>query len=74
MAVSKVEKSEEEWRAILSPEQFRILREKGTEYVPFFHIFLPSTFPSFFPFIWDFETVIRLIIDLAYMFMCCMYL
>ncbi|XP_057515416.1 peptide methionine sulfoxide reductase B5-like [Amaranthus tricolor] len=27
-----VQKSEEEWRAILSPEQFRILREKGTEY------------------------------------------
>ncbi|XP_020086012.1 peptide methionine sulfoxide reductase B5-like [Ananas comosus] len=27
-----VQKSEEEWRAILSPEQFRILRLKGTEY------------------------------------------
>ncbi|KAG8370111.1 hypothetical protein BUALT_Bualt14G0083500 [Buddleja alternifolia] len=26
-----IQKSEEEWRAILSPEQFRILREKGTE-------------------------------------------
>nr|XP_009771963.1 PREDICTED: methionine-R-sulfoxide reductase B2, mitochondrial-like isoform X1 [Nicotiana sylvestris]XP_016454827.1 PREDICTED: methionine-R-sulfoxide reductase B2, mitochondrial-like isoform X1 [Nicotiana tabacum] len=26
-----VQKSEEEWRAILSPEQFRILRQKGTE-------------------------------------------
>ncbi|TMW87421.1 hypothetical protein EJD97_019982 [Solanum chilense] len=26
-----VEKSEEEWRTILSPEQFRILRQKGTE-------------------------------------------
>ncbi|CAL9107555.1 unnamed protein product [Musa textilis] len=27
-----VQKSEEEWQAILSPEQFRILRLKGTEY------------------------------------------
>ncbi|KAL4205392.1 hypothetical protein AMTRI_Chr01g114370 [Amborella trichopoda] len=27
-----VQKSEEEWRAILSPEQFRILRQKGTEF------------------------------------------
>lgn len=26
-----VQKSEEEWRAQLSPEQFRILRKKGTE-------------------------------------------
>jgi len=25
------EKSEEEWQAVLSPEQFRILRQKGTE-------------------------------------------
>ena len=28
---NSVQKSEEEWRAILSPEQFRILRQKGTE-------------------------------------------
>jgi hypothetical protein len=28
-----VQKSEEEWQAVLSPEQFRILRQKGTEYV-----------------------------------------
>ncbi|OAY84274.1 Peptide methionine sulfoxide reductase B8 [Ananas comosus] len=27
-------KSEEEWRAILSPEQFRILRLKGTDPIP----------------------------------------
>ncbi|KAL2537198.1 Peptide methionine sulfoxide reductase B2 [Forsythia ovata] len=31
-APGSVSKSEEEWRAILSPEQFRILRQKGTEY------------------------------------------
>jgi peptide-methionine (R)-S-oxide reductase len=29
--VTKVQKSEDEWRAILNPEQFRILRQKGTE-------------------------------------------
>ncbi|KAK6777655.1 hypothetical protein RDI58_024373 [Solanum bulbocastanum] len=31
-APGSVHKSEEDWRAILSPEQFRILRQKGTEY------------------------------------------
>ncbi|KAF8401601.1 hypothetical protein HHK36_012547 [Tetracentron sinense] len=31
-APGSVQKSEEEWRAILSPEQFRILRQKGTEF------------------------------------------
>ncbi|RVX22271.1 Peptide methionine sulfoxide reductase B5 [Vitis vinifera] len=30
-AEGSIQKSEEEWRAILSPEQFRILRQKGTE-------------------------------------------
>ena len=27
----KVERSEAEWRALLTPEQYRILREKDTE-------------------------------------------
>ncbi|KAJ6905671.1 peptide methionine sulfoxide reductase B5-like [Populus alba x Populus x berolinensis] len=31
-APGSVQKSEEEWRVVLSPEQFRILRQKGTEY------------------------------------------
>ncbi|XP_010242540.1 PREDICTED: peptide methionine sulfoxide reductase B5-like [Nelumbo nucifera] len=31
-APGSVQKSEEEWQAILTPEQFRILRQKGTEY------------------------------------------
>ncbi|KAL6517565.1 Peptide methionine sulfoxide reductase B2, chloroplastic [Orobanche minor] len=31
-APGSFQKAEEEWRAILSPEQFRILRQKGTEY------------------------------------------
>lgn len=28
---TKIKKSEEEWKKILTPEQYRILREKGTE-------------------------------------------
>ncbi|GKE22719.1 peptide methionine sulfoxide reductase B5-like protein, partial [Tanacetum coccineum] len=27
---NNIQKSEDEWRAVLSPEQFRILRQKGT--------------------------------------------
>lgn len=30
-AQGSVQKTEEEWRGILSPEQFWILRQKGTE-------------------------------------------
>jgi peptide-methionine (R)-S-oxide reductase len=29
--MAKIEKSEDEWRKALTPEQYRVLREKGTE-------------------------------------------
>ena len=31
MAIKKLIKTDEEWKKILTPEQYNILREKGTE-------------------------------------------
>ena len=45
--MSKIEKTETEWQAELSPEQYRVLRQKGTE-APFSgeydHTFEPGTY------------------------------
>jgi peptide-methionine (R)-S-oxide reductase len=45
--MDKIEKTEQQWRAELTPEQYRILREKATE--PAFtgeydHVFEPGTY------------------------------